>query len=97
MKIYEVTNNTLPTEGVYLLDFYATWCQPCKMLMEVIKDMDSDVPVYKVNIEENMDLAKKFNVRGVPTLAIMKGEDTASVKSGFMKESELFAFIESNR
>ena len=97
MEIYEVVNNTLPDEDVYLVDFYATWCQPCKMLSKVLEDMESDVPVYKVNIEENMDLAKKFNVRGVPTLAMMKGEDAAAVKSGFMKEPELLAFIESNR
>jgi len=67
------------------------------MLTKVIEDMESDVPVYKVNIEENMELAKKFNVRGVPALALMKDDEPVATKSGFMKEAELTAFIESNK
>jgi len=69
MEIYEVTNNTLPKDKLYILDFYATWCNPCKMLSKVLEDMTNDVPVYKVNIEENTELAQKYGVRGVPTLA----------------------------
>jgi len=97
MQINEVENNQLPDEGLYLLDFYATWCNPCKMLTKVIEDMESDVPVYKVNIEENMELAKKFNVRGVPALALMKNDESVATKSGFMNEAELTAFIEGNK
>jgi len=97
MQINEVENNELPDEGLYLLDFYATWCNPCKMLTKVIEDMESDVPVYKVNIEENMELAKKFNVRGVPALALMKNDESVATKSGFMNEAELTAFIEGNK
>lgn len=97
MQINEVTNNELPDESVYMLDFYATWCNPCKMLTKVIEGLDNDTPVYKVNIEENMELAQKFGVRGVPTLAMMNGMDVIAKKSGFMKDSELLAFIESNK
>ena len=97
MQIYEVVNNTLPNENLYLLDFYATWCNPCKMLSKVIEDMESNVPVYKVNIEENMLLAKKYNVRGVPALALIKNDEPVATKSGYMKEAELSAFIEGHR
>jgi thioredoxin 1 len=97
MQIYEVVNNTLPNENLYLLDFYATWCNPCKMLSKVIEDMESNVPVYKVNIEENMELAKKYNVRGVPALALIKNDEPVATKSGYMKEAELSAFIEGHR
>lgn len=97
MEIYEVTNNTLPKDKLYVLDFYATWCNPCKMLSKVLEDMTSDVRVYKVNIEENNELAQKYGVRGVPTLALIKDGEVAQQKSGFMKESEITAFIESNR
>ena len=97
MEIYEVVNDVLPDKNLYLLDFYATWCNPCKMLSKVIEGMESDVPVYKVNIEENIELAKKFNVRGVPSLALMKNGESAATKSGFMNEAELTAFIESNK
>src|SRR6056300_787278 len=97
MEIYEVVNDVLPDKNLYLLDFYATWCNPCKMLSKVIEGMDSDVPVYKVNIEENMELAKKFNVRGVPSLALIKDDEPVATKTGFMKEAELSAFIEGHR
>jgi len=97
MEIYEVVNDVLPDRNLYLLDFYASWCNPCKMMAKVLEDMESDVPVYKVNIEENMELAKKYNVRGVPTIAMMKDGEVSEQKSGFMKESELTAFIESNK
>lgn len=97
MEVYEVVNDTLPDDNLYLLDFYATWCNPCKMLSKVIEGMESDVPVYKVNIEENMELAKKFNVRGVPSLALIKDDEPVATKSGFMNEAELTAFIESNK
>jgi len=97
MEIYEVVNDVLPDKNLYLLDFYATWCNPCKMLSKVIEGMESDVPVYKVNIEENMELAKKFNVRGVPSLALIKDDEPVATKSGFMNEAELTAFIESNK
>jgi len=97
MEVYEVVNDALPDRKLYLLDFYATWCNPCKMLSKVIEGMESDVPVYKVNIEENIELAKKFNVRGVPSLALMKNGESAATKSGFMNEAELTAFIESNK
>jgi len=97
MEVYEVINDTLPNRNLYLLDFYATWCNPCKMLSKVIEGMESDVPVYKVNIEENMELAKKFNVRGVPSLALIKDDEPVATKSGFMNEAELTAFIESNK
>ena len=98
MLINEVTNNTLdPQEDVVLLDFYASWCQPCKMLSKILEDLESDVPVYKVNIEENMDLAKKFNVRGVPHLVLFKDENAVATKTGLVSEGELLAFIETNR
>lgn len=97
MEVYEVINDTLPNRNLYLLDFYATWCNPCKMLSKVIEGMESDVPVYKVNIEENIELAKKFNVRGVPSLALIKDDEPVATKSGFMNEAELTAFIESNK
>jgi len=97
MEVYEVINDTLPNRNLYLLDFYATWCNPCKMLSKVIEGMESGVPVYKVNIEENIELAKKFNVRGVPSLALIKDDEPVATKSGFMNEAELTAFIESNK
>jgi len=98
MLINEVKENILElTNDVVLLDFYATWCQPCKMLSKVLEEVESDVSVYKINIEENMDLARKYNVRGVPHLVLVKNNESIATKTGLLKDAELVAFIEGNR
>lgn len=65
-----------------VVDFYATWCPPCKVLAKNLIEFDKvkpkDVVIYKVDIDEHMDLAKKYNVRSLPTLVYIKdGEVTA--------------------
>lgn len=83
-----------------LLKFYAGWCQPCKMLSRVIEDAKADieslmVTIEEVDIDQNMELAKQYQVRGVPTLIMV--EDSGSEvrrKSGYMSEEELIRFVE---
>lgn len=83
-----------------LLKFYADWCQPCKMLSRVIEDSKADIDSLMINIEEididnDMDTARKYNVRGVPTLILVEdsGEEVRR-KSGYMNENELIRFVE---
>ena len=79
-----------------LLKFYATWCEPCKGLSQVINGAKDKitVPIEEVNIEENMDLAMKYGIRSVPTL-ILVDEDGAVVKKnvGVLNESQLLEFL----
>lgn len=77
-----------------LLKFHATWCQPCKMLSKVMEDVDLGVPVENVDIDENMELARKYGVRGVPMLALVEDDGTVvRTRSGMMMEAELVKFV----
>jgi thioredoxin 1 len=64
------------SKGVTLVDFYATWCGPCKMMAPVVEQLAQEfagrVNVAKVDVDENMELAMRFQVRGVPTFGIFK-------------------------
>lgn len=85
----EITN----TEKLVLIDFFATWCGPCKMLSPIIteisKEYSESVKVCKVNIDENQDLALKYNIMSIPTLIFFKNGEVIKSKIGFCSKSEL--------
>ena len=75
-----------------LLDFYATWCGPCKTMMPTIERLSENAPfkVEKVNVDENPDLASQYSIRGIPTLIFV--DDSGEVlwrKSGLYTESQI--------
>lgn len=78
------------------LKFYATWCQPCKMLSKIIEEAGSKItmPIEDIDIEQNMELAQKYGIRGVPALVIVD-EDGQELKrqSGMMQEDKLLEFL----
>jgi thioredoxin 1 len=82
----DVTKNNfedvLKEKNITVLDFWAPWCGPCKMLLPVIDSLsesnkDNSVTIGKVNVDENIDIAQKYSIRGVPTVIFMdsKGEE----------------------
>ena len=80
-----------------LLDFWATWCGPCKMLSPVLEDIAAernDLLVAKVNIDEEMDLAMKFQVTSIPTLAVVKGGQVAATSVGFRPKDDVLRFVD---
>ena len=81
------------SEKLVLVDFYATWCGPCKMLAPVLENIAEEyqdkINVYKVNVDEEMELARKFNIASIPTLIFFKDGKVAKTLVGLVSKSDL--------
>ena len=91
----EVLSSEIPV----LLDYWAEWCGPCKMIAPILNDIADEysgkIKVAKINIDENPSTPAKFGVRGIPTLMIFKSGSIEATKVGAMSKSQLSAFIDS--
>ena len=78
-------------EGLVVVDFYATWCGPCKMIGPVLEDLSQelDIKVIKVDVDEHLELAKQFGIMSVPTILIYKNNEIIDKLIGFMPKDEL--------
>ncbi len=83
------------TNGKVLVDFFATWCGPCKMLSLVMEKFDSKgvIPIVKVDIDEDSMLANEYQISSVPTLIIFENGKEVKRRSGFMSEQELEEWV----
>lgn len=89
-------NEILNANGTTLVDFYADWCGPCKMLSPIIEEIAeecADITVGKVNVSENNDLADKFGVSNIPTLIVFKNGKEYSRMVGFRPKENILAEI----
>lgn len=90
----------LTNHGLVLVDFFATWCGPCKMLSPVLEDLASDrseVEIVKVDIDENENLAKSYGIMSVPTLMLFKDGQLIDQKVGFLPKELLTKWIEEHK
>lgn len=87
MKKYNELTNELT-----LVDFFTTWCGPCRMLAPVLEQIES-VDVIKVDVEEERELGMKFQINVVPTLVLLKNKQEVSRKQGYMDLDELNNWI----
>ena len=103
--IKHVSDSTFDAEVIQsatpvLVDYWAEWCGPCKMIAPVLEDLARDyagrLTVAKLDIDANPATTSKYGIRGIPTLLLFKGGQVAAQKVGALSKSQLTAFVDSN-
>jgi len=104
-NIIKVSDDTfeaevLKSEIPVLVDYWAEWCGPCKMIAPILEEIADDykdkIKICKLNIDENEQTPPKFNIRGIPTLMLFKNGSVDATKVGALSKSQLIAFVDSN-
>jgi thioredoxin 1 len=104
-KIIHITDDTfehevLQSQTPVLVDYWAEWCGPCKMIAPALDQIASEyagrLKVAKLNIDENQSTPPKYGIRGIPTLMLFKNGNLEATKVGALSKSQLAAFIDSN-
>lgn len=90
--------DVLKSNEPVLVDFWAEWCQPCKMIGpivdEIAKDYHGKLKVVKVNVDDNNETPAKYGVRGIPSLLVFKAGNVVGTKVGALSKSQLAAFVD---
>ncbi len=90
-------NKLIASHKIVLIDFYATWCGPCKTLAPILKDLKDElketVKIIKIDVDKNQPLASKLAIRGVPTLLLYKNGEQVWRQSGVLSKNQLVDVI----
>lgn len=76
-----------------LVDFYASWCGPCRMLTEVLEDIEDKIDILKVDVDKFPEIARKYGVMSIPNLILFENNQIIKNQVGFLNENELLDFI----
>lgn len=90
--------DVLKADGPVLVDYWAEWCGPCKMIAPILDEVagayQGKLTIAKMNVDENREIPAKFGIRGIPTLMLFKNGQLAATKVGAMSKAQLTAFID---
>ena len=92
--------DVLQAEGPVLVDYWAEWCGPGKMIAPILEEVSNDyegkVRIAKMNVDENQTTPAKYGIRGIPTLMLFRGGEVVATKVGALSKSQLSSFLDSN-
>ena len=96
--VKKITNNDLneAKKGAAVVDFSAVWCGPCQMVLPIVEELGeelTDVKICKVNVDEQMELAKQYRVMSIPTLMVFKDGEMVKREMGAKSKAELLAML----
>jgi thioredoxin 1 len=91
--------DVLKSDTPVLVDFWAEWCGPCKMIAPVLEEVAvshaGKIKIAKIDVDDNREVAAKYGIRGIPTLMIFKNGELAAQKVGALSKAQLTAFVDS--
>jgi thioredoxin 1 len=94
-------NSIIESETPVLIDFYADWCGPCKMLAPILKEVKDElkdnVKIIKIDVDKNQQLAAQYQVRGVPTMILFKNRQQLWRQSGVLQKQDLINIINQHK
>ena len=104
-QIVHITDDTfeaevLEAEQPVLVDYWAEWCGPCRMIAPILDDVAADyagrVKICKLNVDENQATPPRYGIRGIPTLMLFRNGNVEATKVGALSKSQLIAFLDSS-
>ena len=92
--------DVLKSEKPVLVDYWAEWCGPCKMIAPILEEVASEygekIKVCKMNIDENQETPPRYGIRGIPTLILFKNGEVEATKVGALSKTQLQSFLDDN-